>query len=106
MRYLYGVKKDGVRRLVATFGSEQQLQAYVRWATLEKTGERAGKFEQGSALASCQSWEQSTQPLTEDDPTADRGRRDGGSPQSNPEYVVTGACCDRDRMRVLPKAPV
>jgi hypothetical protein len=69
MRYLYGLKKGGARRLVATFGSEQQLEAYVRWATLATTGERAGKFEQGSALASCQSWEQSAQPLTEEDAT-------------------------------------
>lgn len=69
MRYLYGLKKGGARKLVAMFGSEQQLQAYVRWATLETTGERAGKFEQGSALASCQSWEQSAQPLTDEDTT-------------------------------------
>jgi hypothetical protein len=70
MHYLYGVRKDGARRLAATFGSEQQLQAYVRWATLESSGPKAGKFEQGSALASCLGWEQSAQPLTEEDATA------------------------------------
>jgi hypothetical protein len=70
MHYLYGFQRDGARKLVATFGSQQQLEAYVRWATLESTGPRAGKFEQGSALASCQSWEHSAQPLTEEDATA------------------------------------
>jgi len=34
MYYLYGSKKDVERRLVATFGSEQQLLAYVRWGNL------------------------------------------------------------------------
>ena len=43
MHYLYGSKKAGPRRLVATFGSEQQLLAYVRWATLKSEGERQGK---------------------------------------------------------------
>lgn len=50
--FLYGSKRDVERRLVATFGSEQQLLAYVGWATLEDHGNRRGKFEQGSALAS------------------------------------------------------
>ena len=48
MHYLYGSKRNGARRLVATFGSEQQLLAYVRWATLESTGPQRGKFEQQS----------------------------------------------------------
>ena len=67
MHYLYGSKKGVERRLVATFGSEQQLLAYVRWATLKGLGEQRGKFEQGSALASCDAWEHSTEPLTDDD---------------------------------------
>jgi hypothetical protein len=67
MRYLYGSKKGTERKLAATFDSEQQLLAYVRWATLAASGEQAGKFEQGSALASYTSWEQSEQPLTDDD---------------------------------------
>jgi len=50
MHYLYGSKKGVDRRLVATFGSEQQLLAYVNWATLKSLGERRGKFEQGSDL--------------------------------------------------------
>ena len=67
MRYLYAAKKGVERRLVATFDSEQQLRAYVRWATLQETGPRSGKFEQGSALAGYNSWEESNQPLTDDD---------------------------------------
>jgi hypothetical protein len=70
MQYLYGSKKDVPRRLVATFSSEPQLLAYVRWATLEPTGERSGKFEQGSALAGYLSWQSSDQPLGDDDADA------------------------------------
>lgn len=68
MHYLYGSKKGTDRRLVATFGSEQQLLAYVRWATLQDLGEHRGKFEQGSVLASYNAWEHSEEPLTEEDP--------------------------------------
>lgn len=67
MHYLYGLKNDGAMRLVATFGSQQQLLAYVRWATLQEHGPQAGKFEQGSVLAAYKAWEQSTTPLTDDD---------------------------------------
>lgn len=67
MHYLYGSKKSNPRRLVATFGSEQQLLAYVRWATLQDFGGQRGKFEQGSALASYEAWERSREPLTEED---------------------------------------
>lgn len=69
MRLLYGAKKGGNHRLVATFGSEQQLQAYVRWATLKDLGEQCGKFEQGSTLASYNAWKQSAEPLTDEDPS-------------------------------------
>jgi hypothetical protein len=68
MHYLYGSKRGVPRRLVATFSSEQQLLAYVRWATLDDLGGQRGKFEQGSALASYDAWEQSSEPLTDDDP--------------------------------------
>jgi hypothetical protein len=68
MHYLYGIKQDRPPRLVATFTSEQQLLAYVRWATLESHGQQRGKFEQGSVLASCDGWESSIEPLTEEDP--------------------------------------
>jgi hypothetical protein len=67
MRYLYGSKNGVDRRLVATFDSEQQLLAYVRWATLKASGEQTGKFEQGSALASYTSWEQSSELLNDND---------------------------------------
>lgn len=70
MHYLYGSKQKVPRRLVATFDSEQQLLAYVRWATLEDRGNHQGKFEQGSALASYSAWEQSREPLTQDDAQA------------------------------------
>ncbi|GIW95153.1 MAG: hypothetical protein KatS3mg110_3194 [Pirellulaceae bacterium] len=67
MHYLYGIRA-GKRRLVATFGSEQQLLAYVRWATLKSSGPNRGIFEQGSALAGYEAWEHSTKPLTDEDP--------------------------------------
>ena len=67
MHYLYGFKK-GSKKLVATFGSEQQLLAYVRWATLQDFGERRGKFEQGSALASYEAWESANEPQSDESP--------------------------------------
>jgi hypothetical protein len=70
MHYLYASKHGVERRLVATFGSEQQLASYVRWATLKDLGNRRGKFEQGSALAGYNAWEQSAKPLTDEDETA------------------------------------
>ena len=69
MYYLYGSKKNLPKRLVATFGSEQQLLAYVSWATLQDLGSRRGKFEQGSALASYEAWDQSAEPVTDDEAT-------------------------------------
>ena len=72
MHYLYGYKRDNPRRLRATFDSQQQLHSYVRWATLEghsvEDGIHRGKFEQGSPLAGYDAWEESTEPLTDDDP--------------------------------------
>ena len=70
MHYLYGSKKGVPRRLVATFGSQPQLHAYVRWATLQDLGNRQGKFEQGSPLAGYNAWEESAEPLTEEDETS------------------------------------
>ena len=70
MHYLYASKKAVPRRLVATFDSEPQLLSYVRWATLEETGEREGKFEQGSVLAGYNRWESSRQALTDEALTA------------------------------------
>ncbi len=70
MHYLYGSKKSVPRKLVATFGSDQQLRAYVRWATLEDHGNQTGKFEQGSSLAGYSAWESSGTSLTDEDETA------------------------------------
>lgn len=70
MHYLYGTKRDGPPNLAATFSSEPQLLAYVRWATLESHGPRRGKFEQKSALASYDAWQHATEPLTDEDTTA------------------------------------
>jgi hypothetical protein len=64
VHYLYGSKKDVARRLVATFDSEQQLLAYVRWATLSGSADNR-KFEQGSA--GYVGWEYSGESLTEED---------------------------------------
>lgn len=63
MHYLYGFKGAVGPKLAATFSSEQQLLAYVRWATLKSLGDRQGKFEQGSALAGYDRWQSSTVPI-------------------------------------------
>ncbi len=68
MHYLYASKPGVDRKLVATFDSEQQLLAYVRWATLSSKPDGSSKFEQGSPLASYQRWERSTELETADDP--------------------------------------
>ncbi len=69
MHYLYGSKLGVPLKLVATFDSEQQLLAYVRWATLsEKDGH--SKFEQGSPLVGYQSWSSTAEPQTADDESA------------------------------------
>jgi hypothetical protein len=53
--------------VVATFDTEQQLRTYVRWEKLSKDGDNRGTFEHGIALASCESWEKSSQQLTDED---------------------------------------
>ncbi|MDB5386291.1 MAG: hypothetical protein JWM11_1937 [Planctomycetaceae bacterium] len=68
MYYLYGSKPSLQHKLVATFDSHEQLLAYVGWATLSKSPAGISKFEQGSALAGYQCWEQSGAPLTDEDP--------------------------------------
>lgn len=67
MYYLYGAKRDRPWRLVASFDSEQQLKAYVRWATLAE--ENGYKFEQGSALAGCHDYKIATETGEEEDPS-------------------------------------
>lgn len=58
---LFGTKPSGDRKLVALFGSEQQLLAYVSWATLQATPEGKRKFEQGSALVGCDRYDYSAE---------------------------------------------
>lgn len=70
MHYLYGSKRGAPPKLVATFDTEPQLLAYAGWATLQSNPDGTGKFEQGSALAGCQSWTQSNRLLTGDNPLA------------------------------------
>lgn len=64
MHYLYGFEGSVGPKLVATFSSEAQLLSYVRWATLKSLGDHQGKFEQGSALAGYDRWENSTVPIS------------------------------------------
>lgn len=59
MFLLYASKEKGdpvSQDLVATFDSEEQLRAYVQWATLRKRSEGMHDFEQGSVLAGYQRW--------------------------------------------------
>jgi hypothetical protein len=70
MQFLYGSKRGGPNILVATFDSEPQLLAYVRWAILQSNPNDTYKFEQGSALASYDRFERSSSPLTSDDAAA------------------------------------
>ena len=67
MLYVYGLKPGKARKLVATFNSEQQMLAYIRWATLQRNDDGTFKFEQGSPLVGCTGYEQSREPLTDDD---------------------------------------
>jgi hypothetical protein len=67
MCYLYGSKPGVARRLVATFSSEAQLLAYVRWATLAELSDGSTRFEQGTPLASFRDYEYSSTPLTGED---------------------------------------
>ncbi len=68
MHYLYASKPGVDRKLVATFDSEQQLRAYVRWATLQQNVDGSSKFEQGSPLVGYSHWEHSPVPLAPDEP--------------------------------------
>jgi len=68
MYYLYAVKPGQPLRLAATFDSQQQLRAYVSWATLSEQPDGTRKFEQGSALVGASGFQESETPLTEEDP--------------------------------------
>jgi len=47
---LYGLKPGQTQALVATFDSEQQLRAYVQWATLSVLPDGSRSFEQKTPL--------------------------------------------------------
>lgn len=66
MHFLYGTKRGADLKLAATFSSEQQLLAYVRWATLAEADGKF-KFEHQSALAGFDGYQASHEPLTSDD---------------------------------------
>ena len=68
MYYLYGSRPGTPKTLVATFDSEAQLLAYVRWATLSEHG-GIRRFEKGSSLAGYHEFSYSGEHLTNDDPT-------------------------------------
>lgn len=68
MYYLYGSKEGASRRLAATFDSEEQLRAYVNWATLKRNSDGTSKFEQGSALSGFEFWQESPVPQTDEAP--------------------------------------
>ena len=67
MHYLYGMRSGSPPRLVATFDTEEQLRAYLRWATVSRR-DGVCQFEKGSVLAGYHEATQSNQPLTNDDP--------------------------------------
>ncbi len=69
MQYLYGSRQQAPSKLVATFDSEPQLLAYVRWATLSRHG-GVHQFEKGSSLAGYDGYSYSSEPLTDDDAAA------------------------------------
>lgn len=61
MYLLYATKNrspsaPAAEKLVATFDTEEQLRAYVQWATLRKHSDGTADFEQGSALAGYSRW--------------------------------------------------
>ncbi len=66
MYYLYGSRPGAPRKLVATFDSEAQLLAYVRWATLSEH-EGIRQFEKGSSLAGYHQYSHSSGPMTDED---------------------------------------
>jgi hypothetical protein len=66
MNYLYGSKLGAPPKLVATFDSEEQLLAYVRWATLSERG-GVRQFEKGSSLAGYHGYSYSSELRTNDD---------------------------------------
>lgn len=69
MHYLYGLKQDMPRRLIATFSSEAQLRAYVAWATLKIKDDGTSLFEQKTPMAGYSNIDFADTPLTDEDET-------------------------------------
>jgi len=53
MYYLYGEKRNGTSKLVAKFGSEQQMLTYVNYALLRTNDDGTMTFEQKTPLTGC-----------------------------------------------------
>ncbi len=66
MSYLYGSRPGAPKKLVATFDSEAQLLAYLRWATLSIRDGRC-TFEKGSSLAGHQEYSYTGEPPVDGD---------------------------------------
>ena len=66
MHYLYGSRPGSSPKLVATFDSDEQLRAYVRWATLSERG-GVYQFEKGSSLAGYHEYSAAGEPITDED---------------------------------------
>ena len=84
MHYLYGSRPEMPRRLVATFDSEQQLTAYVRWATLSEHdgGPQVREGKLARRLPGIQPCQRTSH---------ERRRRDGRS-QPVAEHAVSSLC--------------
>jgi len=70
MHYLYGIRRNGKSELVAKFGSEQQLKAYVHYATLRTEEDGTHVFEQKTPLTGCVGYSTATD-VSEEDATKD-----------------------------------
>ena len=66
MFYLYGTKRAAPRRLIATFDTEEQMLAYIRWATLNENSDGTRRFEQGTPLTGFLNCEGSDEALNGD----------------------------------------
>ena len=66
MYFLYGKRRNGNAELVAKFGSEQQLKAYVQYATLKVDEDGTYRFEQKTPLTGCVGYSFSAEGTEED----------------------------------------
>ena len=53
MYYLYGKRRNGAVELVAKFGSEQQMRAYLHYAKLRTNDDGTTVFKQKTPLTGC-----------------------------------------------------